>query len=169
MSNELRNAYLSSAADETVAAVAFGAIGAACSSGGEYAGGGSVVGVVNAFIPGRSGRRVGGDDELKGLLVPRRGASALLPLTDFEFMFADCLDVLVDDRGWEFLREKCFLIFPNTGIFELDELCRGIEEEASSPRSGKELGRIATDIMANNTCHEVFDAECIKLGCFEPW
>lgn len=67
VSKVARNAYLSSAPDELAfaAGVAVGRFtndGAETSTGdGEYAGGGSFDGTVNAFMPGLSGRLVAGD------------------------------------------------------------------------------------------------------------
>lgn len=82
----------------------------AASGAGVYAGGGSFEGVVNAFMPGRSGRRVAGDDEPKGLFdnggTPRPGV-------DLRFMMIECVDVLVGEVGLEFLRANFFLMLPS--------------------------------------------------------
>lgn len=103
----------------------------AASGAGVYAGGGSFEGVVNAFMPGRSGRRVAGDDEPKGLFdnggTPRPGV-------DLRFMMIECVVVLVEEVGLEFLRANFFLMLPSI----LPESRRRSDVEGSSLQVGPE-------------------------------
>ena len=84
-----------------------------------------------------------GDDDPKGLFdndgTPRPGVA-------LRFMTIECVDVLVEEVGLEFLRANFFLMLPSTLV---PESRRGSEGEGSSLQVGPEWNEERTNIFAD--------------------